>query len=161
MIEVRQVHHHAQQSTHDAHARGFEEAHILLLDDGINQEGNDHQQDDKQIVVGHLHVVGIHFHRCKQGRHDEAPHIFPSIGQHNTANHRRQIGQGHHLPQVAGSDDNEEIGAEGPQHRTQCSQVLTEVEGSQQDIEAQQIDKQIPHIVGQPQVIGLLDGRQR
>ena len=37
--------------------------------------------------------------------------------------------------------------------------VLTEVEGTQQDVEAQQIDEQIPHIVRQPQVIGLLDER--
>ena len=39
--------------------------------------------------------------------------------------------------------------------------MLTEVKGAQHDIEAQQIDKQIPHIIGQPQVIGLFYGRQR
>ncbi len=44
--------------------------------------------------------------------------------------------------------------------RAKGCQLLTEVEGTQQDIEAQQVHKEIPHIIGQPQVIGILYRRQ-
>ena len=39
--------------------------------------------------------------------------------------------------------------------------MLTEVEGTQQDIETQQVGKDKPHILGQPQMIGIHRLRQQ
>ena len=39
--------------------------------------------------------------------------------------------------------------------------MLTEVEGTQQDIEAQQIGKYEPYVLGQPEVIGIDSFRQQ
>ena len=161
VVQVREVHHHTQQTTHDAYARSLHKAHIFLLQDSFYEEGQYHQQDDHQVVIRHLHVVGVHHKGCKEGCHDECPQVLAPIGQHYAANHWGQIGQRHHLPQVSGSNDNQEIGAESPKYRAQRCQLLTEIEGAQHDVEAQQIDKQIPHIVGQPQVIGILHLRQQ
>ena len=44
--------------------------------------------------------------------------------------------------------DDEKVGRECPDDTSQCSQRLSEIEGSQHDIEAQKIDKHIPYIVG-------------
>ena len=103
----------------------------------------------------------MHLEGGKEPRDDESPQIFAAIGQHNTGNHRRQIGQCPHLPDVTGRNDNQEIGAEGPQDGTQRSQMLAEVEGTQQDIEAQQVDKHIPHVLRQSQVVDLLQRIER
>ena len=81
-------------------------------------------------------MVGMHLERGKDARHHQAPQVFPPVGQHDTRYHRRQIGQGHHFPDMSCSNDNEEITAERPYHRTQHGQIPTEVEGTQQDIEA-------------------------
>ena len=52
-------------------------------------------------------------------------------------------------------NDNKEIAAESPYQRTEDRQLMTEVEGTQKDVESQQIDKHIPHVVGKPQVVGV------
>ena len=155
VIEVRDVDADTEGSTHGTGRRSLPEVSHLLLLHRIGQPRQHHEEDDEQIVIGHLHVVGIHLEGRKDGRHDESPQIPAAVGQHQSGYHRRQIGQRHHLPDVASGNDDEEIAAEGPYHRAQCSQIPPEVERPQQDIETQQIDKQIPHILGQPQVIGL------
>ena len=161
VVEVRGIDQHAQQTANEASPRGLQEPAVFLLDDSVCQEGDRHKQDDEQIIIGHLHVVGMNLQRSEDARHHQAPQVLAPIGQHDAANHWRQIGQGHHLPQVAGGDDDQEIGAERPEHSAQGRQMLAEVEGPQQDVESQQIDEQVPHIVGQPQVIGLLEYRHR
>ena len=50
-------------------------------------------------------------------------------------------------------NDDKEVGRERPDDGAQRSQRLSEVEGTQHDIEAQEIDEYIPYIVGQPQMI--------
>ena len=101
-------------------------------------------------------MVGIDFEGREDCCDDESPQVFASIGQHDTGYHWGQIGQGHHLPDVARGDDDEEIAAESPDDTAQYGQILTEVEGSQQNIESQQIGKHQPHIFGKPEVIDVL-----
>ena len=155
MIEVREVQTYTDGYTCQAHPCSFEEMTDLVLPHGIHEPCNHHEQDDEQVIVGHLHMVGIDLERSKQGRDDQAPQVFPSIGQHDTRYHRRQVGQCPHLPDMSCGDDDEEITRERPYHSTQGCHPLTEVEGTQQDIEAQQIDKHIPHILWEPQVVGI------
>ena len=100
-------------------------------------------------------MVGFDFKGGEDGCHYQSRQILAAEGQHDARNQRRQIGQCHHLPDVSGSDDNQEIGAESPQHGTEGGEMAAEVEGAQQDIETQKIGKKIPHIVGQPQMIGV------
>ena len=88
-----------------------------MLADGIYQPGNHHGQDDKQIVIRHLHVVGINLESSENGCEHKAPQIFAPIGQHKSCNQWWQIGQSPHLPDVTCSNDDEEIGAEGPHDR--------------------------------------------
>ena len=85
--------------------------------DGINQPGNYHGQDDEQIIIRHLYVVGINLESRKDGCEHKAPQVFATIGQHYTCNQWWQISQGPHLPDVTCGNDNEEIGAEGPYDR--------------------------------------------
>ena len=99
-------------------------------------------------------MVGIDLKGSKDSCHNETCQIFPTISQYNTRNHRWQISQCPYLPYMAGSDDNQEIGTESPDDGAQRSQILTEVEGAEQNIEAQHIGKDVPHILRQPQVIG-------
>ena len=160
VVEVRQVDAQADESAYDAHTRRLGKVDELLLLYGFHQPGNDQQHNGYQVVVGHLHVVGMYLKRREQGCHDESPQVPAPVGQYQTADEGRQIGQCPHLPDVAGGNDNEEIGREGPHHAAQRRQVPTEVEGTQQQIETQQIGKQIPHIVGQPQVPHVLHLRQ-
>ena len=56
---------------------------------------------------------------------------------------------------MASGDDDEEIAGERPYHGAQHGQVPTEVESSEQDVEAQQIGEDIPYVLGQPEVIGI------
>ena len=161
MVEVGGVDHHAQQSANDTDAQRLADVCVLLFHHGIHDEGQYHQEDDEQVVVCHLYVVGMYLKGAKEGGNQQSPEVFLPEGQDDTANHRRQIGQRHHLPQVSGSDDNQEIGAEGPEHGAQCGQLLTEIEGTQQDVEAQQVHEQVPHIIGQPQMVGILHLRQQ
>ena len=64
-------------------------------------------------------------HRCQQ----QSPQVLALISQHDTRNHWRQIGQGPHLPDVAGGNDNQEIGGKRPKYTAQRRQMLTEVKG--------------------------------
>ena len=77
-------------------------------------------------------MVRIDLKRREDSRQQQAPKVFPAIGQHQTCNQRWQIGQCPHLPDVSCGDNDEEIGGESPKNRTQGCQVLTEIEGSQQ-----------------------------
>ena len=105
-------------------------------------------------------MVGVHLKAGKQGREYETPQQLAPVGQHNTGNHRRQIGQGHHLPDVTCGYDYEEVTAESPYDGAQHGQRLPEIEGPQQYVEAKQVGKHIPYVVGKPQVVGRLDGRE-
>ena len=106
-------------------------------------------------------MVGQHFQRCKNRRNQHAPQVFTPIGQHHTGNHWRQVGQRHHLPDMSCSNNDEEVAAERPYHSTQGRQIDAEVKGTQQDIEAQQVHEDIPHILGQSEVIDGLYLRQQ
>ena len=160
MVEVRQVDTHTDGRSRQTDSRRLHEAHHLLLPDGIHQPGDHHEEDDKQIVIGHLHVVGVDLKGRKHRREQQSPQIFAPISQHDTRNHWGQISQCPHLPDVACSNDNQEIGRESPDDTTQGRQMLSEVEGTQQDVEAQQVGKHIPHVLWQPQMIGIHSFRQ-
>lgn len=54
-------------------------------------------------------MVGADFKGRKERRYNQSPQIFAPIGKHDTAYHRRQIGQSENLPQVAGGYDDKEI----------------------------------------------------
>ena len=113
----------------------------------IYQPGDEEEEDDEHIIIGHLHMVGVDLEGCEDSRQQETPHVFSPISKHQPGNQRRQISQSPHLPDMSGSDDNQEIGGKSPEDRTQSRQVLTEVEGPQEDIETQEIGKHIPHIL--------------
>ena len=114
MVEVGEVDHHAQHRRHRAHRRSLGETRHLLLAQSLYEIGYDHEQHDEQIVVSHLHVVGLNLERREQTREHEAPNILAAVGEHDARNHRRQISQRNHLPDVSGGDDDEEVAAESP-----------------------------------------------
>ena len=132
-----------------------------MLADGLYQPGDDHEQDDKQIIIGHLHMVRVDLKGREDSRDQQSPQVSSPIGQYHTGNHRRQIGQCPDLPDMSGGDDNQEIGRERPDDRAERRQMLSEVESPQQDIESQQVHEHIPHVLWQPQVIGINHLRQQ
>ena len=100
-------------------------------------------------------MVGIHFKGSKDGCNQQPPQVFAPISQYYTCYHRRQIGQCPHLPDMPGGNDDKEITGESPYDSTQSRHPSAEIECSHQDIETQQIDKHVPYIFRQPQMIGL------
>ena len=136
VVEVREVQRYAYSRTGQTHGSSLQQVLVALTAQGVDGKGDDHGQNDKQVVVGHLHVVGQYLQRREEGRDDQSPQVLAPIGQHHAANHGRQVGQGHDLPDVAGGNDDEEVAREGPHHRTEHGQIPAEVEGTQQQVEA-------------------------
>ena len=161
MIEVRHVDTDTYHGTSQTDTCRLQQMLPLFLPCPFYHKSNHHRQDDEQVVVGHLHMVGKYLQRTEQGGDYQAPGIFPPIGKYHTCYHRWQIGKGDHLPDMPCGNDDEEIAAERPYHSTQRGKIPTEVEGTQQDIEAQQVGKNIPYVLRQPQVICLLHLCQR
>ena len=63
MIEVGEVQADANGSTYGTHRQGLQHmlpATRLRVAETFNDKGNDHGEDDEEVVVGHLHVVGQH-----------------------------------------------------------------------------------------------------
>ena len=101
-------------------------------------------------------MVGVDLERREDARHSKGRKVLLlAVGKEDTCEHRRQVGKGHHLPDMSGSDDDEEVAAERPYHGTQRRQVPTEVEGTQQDIEAEEVGEDVPYVLRQPQVVGV------
>ena len=136
MVEIRYVDTDTDGTTRQTCSCSLYEMLVLFLEYSFDAEGNNHGQDDEQVVVSHLYVVGQHFQRCKNRRNQHAPQVFTPIGQHHTGNHWRQVGQRHHLPDMSCGNNDKEVAAERPYHGTQSCQIDTEVKGTQQDIEA-------------------------
>ena len=155
VIEIRDIDTDTDDGSHDAGRRGPQQMLPPALPQGFDGKGYHHRQDYKQIIVGHLHVVGMHLQGGKECRHHTAQQVFSPVGQHDARYHWRQIGQRHHLPYMPGGNDDEEITGESPHDGTQRSQIPAEVESPQQDVESQQIGKHIPHVLRQPQVVGI------
>ena len=110
VIKVRQVERDTDEGTHHAHCRSLSEAGKFSLPDGIHQVGNHHEEDDEEIVVSHLHVVGIHLESREDGGEEQALQILTPVSQHHARNHWRQIGKCPHLPDMTGGDDDKEVG---------------------------------------------------
>ena len=119
MVKVGEIQTDTDSGTRQTSGRSLQQMLILLLAQAVYAEGNDHSQNNEQVVVGHLHMVGQHLQGGKECRHQHAPQVFATIGQHHTGYHRRQIGQRHDFPDVAGGYDDKEIAAECPYHGTQ------------------------------------------
>ena len=99
-------------------------------------------------------MVGKHLEGGEKGGHHQAREIFPPICQHDTGYHRWQVGQGPYFPDMSCRYNDEEITGERPDNGPQSRQRRPELKGSEQDVEAEEIDEDIPHIVWQPEVIG-------
>ena len=63
-------------------------------------------------------MVRIDFESRKDGSEQKSPKIFPPISQYDTSDHRWQIGQCPYLPDMTGSNDDQEIGGESPDDGT-------------------------------------------
>ena len=136
MIQVRYIDAYADDCCSGTYAEGFQQMYILTLTQGINAECYHHSQDDEEVVVGHLHMVSADLQGSEECRDHQCRQIALSERQHNTTDQWRQIGQGDDFPDMSGSNDDEEIAGECPNNCTQHGQILTEVEGTKQDIEA-------------------------
>ena len=110
VIEIRQVDAKANRGTDHTHRSSLQETGHLLLLHSFHQPGYYQCQDDEQVVVGHLHMVGVDLKSGKHRCQEQAPQILTPVGQYQTGNQRRQVGQGPYLPDMTGSDDNQEIG---------------------------------------------------
>ena len=110
MIQVGEVERDTDEGTHDTYRSRLAEAGEFPLLDGIYQEGNHHEENDEEIIIGHLHVVGIHLESREDGSEEQTFQILTPISQYHTRNHRRQIGQSPYLPDMTCCNDNKEVG---------------------------------------------------
>ena len=44
-----------------------------MLADGHDEPSYDHEEDDEQIIISHLNMVGVDLKGCKDSRDNEAP----------------------------------------------------------------------------------------
>ena len=121
--------------------------HEALLTYGINEVSYYDEQYNKEVVIGHLHMVGIDLKCREDTRYGKSCKVFPPVGKQYTCYHRWQIGEGHHFPYMTCCYDDEEIAAESPYYGAQRGQIPTEVKGTKHNIEAQEVCKDIPHIL--------------
>ena len=117
VVHVTQVYAHSDSRTSYAHSSGLGKLHVGLFAYGIHQPCYYHRQNNKQIVIRHLHVVGVNLKGSEDCCKQESPQIFAPVSQHYTRNHWWQVSQRPHLPYVSCGNDNQEIGAECPYNR--------------------------------------------
>ena len=135
VIEVGSVETDGKNSCQCHSCCRFSESSQLLPLDGLYEECHHHQDFDGEEVVGHLHVVCLNLQRGEDGCHNCAQQVFLPIAQNNARNGGRYVCQCHHLPNVTCSDDDEKVAAECPHHGSQCCHPMTEIEGTEQDVE--------------------------
>ena len=120
---------------------------------GFNQKRQCHEGDDEGEVIAHLHMVGHYLQRHEEGRDECAPQITSAVTEHHAGDGGRDVGQSVELPDVTGADDDEVIAGESPHHSTEGGHPRLEVEGTQEDIEAQQHHKHQHHIVREVELV--------
>ena len=91
VIEVRQVDTDTEDGSCSSHAGGFPEAFHPVLADSHDEPGDNHEEDDEQIIIGHLHMVGLDLKSREDSRHDEAPQVFAAVGKDETTDHWREV----------------------------------------------------------------------
>ena len=155
MVEVREVHTDTNKGSCRTNGGSLKEMLHLLIPQCVHKESDNHEKDEEEVVVRHLHVVSIDLKGSEHRRNDKAPKVLTPVCQNYSGNHRRQISQRHYFPQVTGGNDDEEVTGESPYHSTQGCHPLTEVEGTEQDIETEKVGENEPHILWQPQVVGI------
>ena len=145
VVEVGQVGQHAQQAGGHDGARGFEPGAPRAAAHGIDAVGHDDEEHDEEEVVGHLHVVGEHLESREKRRDGAAPEQTAAIAEHEAGDGGRYESQREHFPDVAGRDDDEEIGRKGPGHGAQHGEERAEAEGAHEDVEPQQVEEHVAH----------------
>ena len=156
MIQVRHIDTDTNGSTSQTYTCCLQHMLPLFLSCTFDDKCNKHRQYNKQIVISHLHMIGKDLQCGEECRDKQSPGVLTPECQHHTGYHGRKVCQGDYLPYMSSSNDNKEIAAESPYYSTQRCQIPSEVKGTQQDIEAQEIGKDIPYIFGKPQMIGFL-----
>src|SRR3712207_3054981 len=160
VIKIGKIDANAQSGGGGTHSHGLPKLLHLLLSYSRIEVSQHHEEDDKQVIIGHLHMVGMYFKSRENSSDDKSGYQLASESQHDACYHRWQIGQRHYFPYMSGRYNNKEIAGESPYHGAQNSQGLPEIESSQKYIEAQQIGEKVPNILRQPQVIGFLGMRE-
>ena len=160
MVKVGQVDADTQDTCCHQYTCRLPKGGQCLLLVGLYPIGYRHEQHHEQEVIAHLHVVGRNLQRHKEGSYESAPQVLATITKHHSRNGRRYVGQGNEFPDMSGSNDDEEVGREGPDNGAQSCHPHLEVECTEQDIESQQHHKHIPDISRQVQVIEILDALQ-
>ena len=56
---------------------------------------------------------------------------------------------------MSGSDDDKEIAGESPHYGSQSGKIPTEIEGTQQEVEAEKIYEYVPYILRKPEMISI------
>ena len=110
MIEVRNIDADTYYGTSRTHCRGFQEMEYPLVPYCLYEVGHNHADNDKQVIVSHLHMVCQHLESREYRRNEEAAQVTAPEAQHHAGYHWWQICESLHLPVMACSNDNEEIG---------------------------------------------------
>ena len=91
VIEVGEVDAHTDDTTQRTDCRCLRKTFEFVFVDGIHQPGDDEEEDDEQIIIGHLHVVRVDLECREDCRQQQYPEVFPAIGQHQSCDQRWQI----------------------------------------------------------------------
>ena len=146
VVEVRQIGRHAEQSCHECHGRALQEGGQRAAHKGIDAVAKHEETDDEEEIIGHLHVVAQHLESGEECRDGRAAPIFPPHAEHHAADGGRNESEREGFPQVAGRDDDEEIGGKSPHQRTERGRERADAplfcaHGAQHDVEAEEVEE--------------------
>ena len=161
VVEIGDVDAQTQKTSDESGQTSFKPPCELMVSDSIHQIGNCHQQQDAEEVVRHLDVVTEDLQTCEDTRYQNTPQIPASIAEHHTRDGGWYEAQCQQFPDVTSGNDDEIIAGESPQHCTEGCHPRTEVECTQQDVEAQQHHEHITGNLRQTQLVYFFHCGQR
>ena len=132
----------------------------LRRHEGSNAVGQHDAEHHEAKVVAHLDVVAQNLERGEEGCHRTAPEPAAAIAENQSSNGGRHESKGHHLPDMAGGNDDEEVGREGPSHCANGRQPGAQAQRTHEDVEAQEINEHVAEDAVHPQRIDVGEERQ-
>ncbi|CDB98328.1 unknown [Bacteroides sp. CAG:443] len=157
MVDIRQVNTYTQDTCNHKYSGRFQELRETLFLPCRNSISYGDKQHDKEEIIRHLHVVRHNLQCHEQSSHQTTPQILTSVYQDHTCYGRRYVSKCHKLPDMSGSNDDKEVGRKSPDNCSQGRQPDFKIECAQQDVEAQQHDKDVSGISREKQPVDFLN----
>ena len=161
VVEVGKIGCHTDKGCDKHYGTCFEEFGECLVSPCIFKVCSYDEQDDKQEVVGHLHMVRHDLQGDEEGCQDAAGQQLAPVGKYNARYCGWDVGKGDELPDVSCGNQDEEVGRKSPHDAAQSRQPHRYAEYPQEDVETQHEDKRQVDVAGKKELVYFLRPLQR